>query len=116
MAHSYQIRQTLHICSVRLDIVKRWQLSGNSSIHFGLVFCRFLVLFDIQLARVRDANEAHVEIGEQVDAYKVLIKGHLNTLVHLVKLQVMTIAGGPIISGKPSFGIDTTNIESGSDV
>lgn len=118
---THQIRQTLHIGRVRLDIVKTGQLGGNASIHFRLVFCRLFVLFDIQLACVRDANEAHVEIDEQVDA--VLIrKKVLETKVikrdvfktNLVNVQVMMIAGGPIISGNPSFGIDTTNIESGS--
>ena len=32
---------------------------------------------------------------------------------YLVKAHVIIIAGGPIISGKPSDGIETTNIELG---
>jgi len=36
------------------------------------------------------------------------------TIIYLVKSQVITIAGGPIISGKPRDGIETTKIDSGS--
>ena len=45
---------------------------------------------------------------------RMLLFSKKGTIIYLVKSQVMTIAGGPIISGKPRDGIETTKIESGS--
>ena len=45
---------------------------------------------------------------------RMLLFSKKGTIIYLVKSQVMTIAGGPIISGKPRDGIETTKMESGS--